>query len=1106
MKVFDNKAGDRIDRIVKRVNSSNADFVKRLLDERRKYIVNPDGGFSTHGLAYRDDGRGNAVVYPTVQSVGTGLHAFPDDMAYDRAVYRGDTLQMSTPDAKYFTENYKDYYPMYFQPDLLPNGTGESAYDVQAPEVRGLVPFMYEPSLDAVVSEEPEVDLFSDEAKARRRLKQAYAESGFRKNAQSKAGAKGLFQIMDITHKDYLGRGKGKKGDIWDEEYNGGIRDWVMGIIPRDLQEFWSEDDSDRNKLAKLYAAYNWGAGNLRRYLRKKRDAGVDISNPDNWVEGLNPETKRYVKYLAFDEDIEDSPYTNEKFEESARKNGYMASGGPIHINPKNRGKFNALLKRTGKSASWFKAHGTPLQKKRATFALNARKWHHGDGGFINTFDFGGPYGVIPLGGDYLEYLQTTPELHGGMLDPSVVTAPLPAKFKGSQETAQRYAEGYLKGSKPVSEAMDKVGQKIFKTVDTAAGLVPGPIGMIDWVGHMGADAANNEWRKVGRDVALATGIGLGLGAAGRGYTYLRNYVDDATNFGEDVFRAMLENTPGKVSTNFAYALPAARAATEVAPAAAKAAYEIENLGGGYILKSLMRGNPLEKQLSKTGTVNVNNVRALANKGSKVEQAVIDKVLSSEEFAGKKSIDYNKFRKAVQDELITYERTPDTRWENYGGESLNWGGSDNDIREWALSKGYYKPAREKMPYDADWSWPSEFVDTRTGKTYTISALEPLYKKEHGVTLNTYTFSSSRIPNGSGKHYDPNTLGHSRTYTRADEPEVLHVMESQSDWAQQSHRGKKAKDIESSIAQVRKDLDRADEIQKDIERMKANLKNGIRPDGTPIEHQYEYRDIEEIIERSETTKNSLISRAKKYDMIAHPERYAQETYLQDNFTSRQIQENLRYAAEKGQKKMRYPTRDTAAKIEGYGKGEAYYDANGNDVTKSGSVTELSKEWKNKYDDIEKRIQDLTNKDEEFGSIAFRRHENDKTVWLTQNTYSDVIDLESQKRNILENHSQLKPGITKKEVYTINGDPKSAEMILQKYDAFPKQYKKLFKGADVRTVTDSKGNTWYEVDVPENYLQQEWAFEDGGSLILPKMMMEKHNPDKLREAIKRLRMKK
>jgi len=66
-------------------------------------------------------------------------------------------------------------------------------------------------------------------------------------------------------------------------------------------------------------------------------------------------------------------------------------SGGKIHIKPENRGKFTALKKRTGHSASWFKAHGTPAQKKMAVFALNSRKWKHENGGplreFANIFD-----------------------------------------------------------------------------------------------------------------------------------------------------------------------------------------------------------------------------------------------------------------------------------------------------------------------------------------------------------------------------------------------------------------------------------------------------------------------------------------------------------------------------------------------------------------------------------------------------------------------------------------------------------------------------------------------------------------------------------------------
>lgn len=62
-----------------------------------------------------------------------------------------------------------------------------------------------------------------------------------------------------------------------------------------------------------------------------------------------------------------------------------FADGGNIHIKPENRGKFTRLKKRTGKSSTWYKEHGTPEQKKMATFALNARKWKHAFGGSLLT-------------------------------------------------------------------------------------------------------------------------------------------------------------------------------------------------------------------------------------------------------------------------------------------------------------------------------------------------------------------------------------------------------------------------------------------------------------------------------------------------------------------------------------------------------------------------------------------------------------------------------------------------------------------------------------------------------------------------------------------------
>ena len=90
------------------------------------------------------------------------------------------------------------------------------------------------------------------------------------------------------------------------------------------------------------------------------------------------------------------------------------ADGGSIHINPENRGKFNATKKRTGKSTEELTHSKNPLTRKRAIFVQNAAKWHHAFGGELNTnggdfstglmfIDEGGthesnPYEGVPMG------------------------------------------------------------------------------------------------------------------------------------------------------------------------------------------------------------------------------------------------------------------------------------------------------------------------------------------------------------------------------------------------------------------------------------------------------------------------------------------------------------------------------------------------------------------------------------------------------------------------------------------------------------------------------------------------------------------------------------
>ena len=192
-------------------------------------------------------------------------------------------------------------------------------------------------------------------------------------------------------------------------------------------------------------------------------------------------------------------------------------------------------------------------------------------------------------------------------------------------------------------------------------------------------------------------------------------------------------------------------------------------------------------------------------------------------------------------------------------------------------------------------------------------------------------------------------------------------------------------------------------------------------------------------------------------------------------------------------MRYPTRETAAKIEGYPERITYVDESGNDITNSGKqLFTFGKENDARLAEIEKEL-NIINERARNGYLQI------KPEYVEAKRAEDAArtrDLIAERQRISSGESSLLPGIKEKKVYDY-------EDILRRYSDFPKQYRKLYKNADIRTVTDPKGNTWYEVDVPEGYLQQEWAFAEGGSMILPKMMMDKHHPDKIRQAIAKIR---
>ncbi len=72
--------------------------------------------------------------------------------------------------------------------------------------------------------------------------------------------------------------------------------------------------------------------------------------------------------------------------EELKNKLLYLKNGSGIHIKKENRGKFTSYCggKVTSACIARGKASPNPAIRKRATFAANARKWKHGDGGVIS--------------------------------------------------------------------------------------------------------------------------------------------------------------------------------------------------------------------------------------------------------------------------------------------------------------------------------------------------------------------------------------------------------------------------------------------------------------------------------------------------------------------------------------------------------------------------------------------------------------------------------------------------------------------------------------------------------------------------------------------------
>jgi len=132
---------------------------------------------------------------------------------------------------------------------------------------------------------------------------QQFLESSYNPNAVSPAGARGLYQIMPGTQKDLEDRGFIERGlDPFNPEHSKMMRDAKINSL---LKASWISNPSkpipEANKLARIYAAYNWGEGNVLKMLENLKTQGVNIyGDPRDWTSFLPEETRNYVGKILY--------------------------------------------------------------------------------------------------------------------------------------------------------------------------------------------------------------------------------------------------------------------------------------------------------------------------------------------------------------------------------------------------------------------------------------------------------------------------------------------------------------------------------------------------------------------------------------------------------------------------------------------------------------------------------------------------------------------------------------------------------------------------------------------------------------------------------------
>jgi len=464
-----------------------------------------------------------------------------------------------------------------------------------------------------------------------------------------------------------------------------------------------------------------------------------------------------------------------------------------------------------------------------------------------------------------------------------------------------------------------------------------------------------------------------------------------------------------------------------------KSSWEPQELPGLH-LSSTMEGGPISKIVEpKTGLVNVEQALGIIAKesGGANKASIIKKALGKEL---PKKMDYNDFRKIVQDQLIPLDKQLVNHSSNYGLGRVGYPGPKRSSFEMAIENNKKAIADLEQQITLKKSLNSqddlvlkdikrledELAESNNQINISLNELNRLPIENQTLVLSNV----DKFGRGSSAHGNPmETLGHVHFIRDAESPDVLTITQMQSDAFQGTHRSmpKSLEHAEFSLQSLENIVTQRNSILESLKKQKEELLIN-KADKESINRVSEQIDNFTRLIKDQTGFNKL----NKVEV----ENFAQKSLLDKNHQERYLQELVDYAGKRGDiNKIRVPTSETAAKVQGYEGIEA---------------EEIIK----KYNEAMAANPNYTKE------IAEKSNENEIKL------INDVLN-----------------GKLKGKIY----EP-AATTILKKYTEQPKVIKKLF-GVEPKMVTDSKGNTWYEFDIPNKFKGGKGeikAFKDGGWL--------------------------